>query len=269
MATKFTDILGGLGQKWNELDPILKTTLLGAGASGLAGGLTSALQKAPNSPEGRSERRKRIVSNALITALLGGGAVAGLGYGGKALSEAMPPGSKPPLEATGDFLHSLSGRLGLAGLFSGAAATSKKLRESSNANNLAGSLANRLRQGFGHGKDVMTDPRRYLEDYFGKKPTSPADRTDAFAALQKMRGGDKDNVIRNAIASGVDVDPLLRPKNLETAVSKLPGILGKTPALLRRTGLKLPGLAGLGFMTPDLWDLGKNLVGAGDDTQSL
>ena len=125
----FSELASGLGQKWNELDPILKTTLLGAGASGIGAGALSAMSPTPASPEGRKARRKRIITNAGLAAILGGGATAGIGYGLKNLGEVMPKGSKPPGEAARD---AITGPWGRAGLF-GVGATLGGLRESGKA----------------------------------------------------------------------------------------------------------------------------------------
>jgi hypothetical protein len=261
----FSDITSGIGQKWNELDPILKTTLLGAGAAGLAGGVGTALSKSPDTPEGRSERRKRITRNALVAALLGGGAAAGIGYGAKSIGESMPAGQKTPSESLGDSVRSPLGRLGMAGGAFTGAMFSKKIRESGAANDKALSLAARLAGAFDDKKDVRKDPRDYISKYFGQESDAGV-RARAFAALRKRPSAVSGvQTIRDAISAGIDVHPLERagvsPGTLETGLSSRKYLKHIAPAL-RRMGTKAPIIGGLAAISPEIFNAGKGVVSA-------
>lgn len=283
---KFSELIGQLGQKWQELDPILKTTLLAGGGSAAAGGILSALSKRPRVREDRAARRRRILGNALLMGALGGGATAGIGYGLRSLGTAMPAGSKPPGDVAKDLWHG-PGRGIMAGL--GVAAANKFPSKAMKGDRDL--LANKLKSLLmsaevkGIDKDTIADDR-FLKHYMGGKgmfdsSTSDIDRvgrqTIARQALDK--GGVKlPGFIGELRRSGVDVDPVLLrgQKSVRGALSKIPGIgeriagLGGVPAWARRVGLgRLGGLATAGLLAPELLGTGGKMLGIGDGEGTL
>jgi hypothetical protein len=90
----------GVSEKLNDVGAYLKdnpsvlASLLAGGGAGVLGGALTAMEK-PQEGEDPSERRKRILRNALISA--GGGAAAGgLGVKGYSLLSEAVPGGPPP-----------------------------------------------------------------------------------------------------------------------------------------------------------------------------
>lgn len=255
----FSELASGLGQKWQELDPILKTTLLATGAGGLAGGALSSMSPKPASPEGRKARRKRIISNAGLAAILAGGATAGIGYGARQLGEAMPKGSKPPGQAAHDAITGLGGRLGLFSAGAAAAGARGSGRAKGDINHLA-----KLLKHEGSGASALSAFER--EPFHLKADTADqASRNLVQAAnMEKMTEGglvNKKDIVRKLVRGGINIDPnLLEDGSKLKALLQTKGIgrpAGHILSFLRRRG---PGkmLAG-----GSAWALAPEIIGGG------
>jgi hypothetical protein len=98
-----------------QANPTLAAMLLAGGGSGLLGGYLTS-QQAEEEGESKSQRRGRILRNALLAGGAGAGAV-GLGAAGlKRLSEATPSGSENPVQEklTSPMARALGGAGGAA-----------------------------------------------------------------------------------------------------------------------------------------------------------
>ena len=266
----FSELTGQLGQKWQQLDPILKGSILAAGAGGVTGGVLGAMSPKPASPEGRKARRKRIISNAGLAAILAGGATAGIGYGARNLGEVMPKGSLPPGEAASKAFRSAPGRavgsagaVGIGGWLLNKAKINRSMGESTD-------LGGKIRGAMG---DTHPDNNYLINHYLGKPKlhgsfTPSLSQTAAkdmaaeglFSKLTdqaKFPGASRSTILEQAIRAGGDVDTgLLDASKIKyNPLRKMP-MLGKLPAALRRFGpTKLLGLAAAGAALPELKDL--------------
>jgi len=269
----FSELTGQLGQKWQQLDPILKGSILAAGAGGVTGGVLGAMSPKPASPEGRKARRKRIISNAGLAAILAGGATAGIGYGARNLGEVMPKGSLPPGEAAKKLVE---GPWGRSALF-GAGAAAGGIRESGRAKGIANLLAQQLWAGRGHEGVVPAGSSRALLGAFDR-PTHPENFMDvAGRSLGQQRGLDaiaskstlgKSQIIEQLTRSGQNIDPsLLQQGKLKKLLETkgIGGVAGKGLSFLRRRGpLKMIGSgAGLALAPEAVKGIGWILGGLG------
>jgi len=268
---KFSELTGQLGQKWQELDPILKTTLLATGAGGVAGGILGSMGHKPTSEEGRKARRNRIIGNAGLAAILAGGATAGLGYGMRNLSEVMPKGSLAPGEAASKAVSSWQGRsIGAAALPSSVLGWWNR-----KSPNLAAIAAEPFGESIKELMGYKGKGRTAIEHYLGKTKgglvlSAVADsnrlrgQTALFNALRDNKAFghlDRQGLIEEAVSAGADIDPaLLDQSKLMTKIRKLP-VVGKIPAAIRRAGpARLGGLSVAGALLPEIWG-GVNTVG--------
>jgi len=244
-------------------------------ASGAAGGILSSMEKSPNdaTPEGRADRRSRILRNALIAG--GAGAIGGgaLSYGLHSAENMIPATDKTPGEKTENLLSNPITRSVNALIGGGIASRNGNPASNRSALGLLGKLrigntaaqkihdaagAKGVRSPVNPLQDVVTsrDPgiaRQALGDLFGNHQTNPSNFRKAVRVMTEgagQRGGQ--------FAHYGELEKAL----LDAGVAPAGATLGRTRALFNRTvrPVATPLAAGAGFMLPEIWRGGGDLA---------
>lgn len=189
-----------------ENGPAIRNALLGAGTGAAVTGLTSAAQKSPKS-ETSSERRRRILRNALAGGVFGGGAGYLLPKALDVMRSAAPPNTEAAdtadewgkAFAPGTAAGGMYGRMGGAGIAYGLSRGIAHSRETKFIKGQAGDFFNRLNKHFDENgpKARATQFTEELRRRWGKlkidgKAVTDKKMTDA-VLLKSLHGGNHDD----------------------------------------------------------------------------
>lgn len=269
----------GAVQEFASANPTLAAMLLAGGGAGLVGGALTAKQPEVEG-EAKSDRRKRILRNALLSAAGGAGAV---GLGASALNRfatAVPSGSKGPIEQVAE---SALGRSAVSGAASTIARGSydyvalRQIRKQ--LNNLLVSdpdaftdsqIKNILQQGnvADLKKAISALPQTYnrtaLENIVNNQPV-PALTTKA------------QQILSQSPASTISNSSILRkifsklPSSIRNRILAMPpapaGVIDKVPKILgaSKSGQMARLAALLGFFYPEELEASKAVAGTAVD----
>lgn len=248
-------------------NPSALAMLLGGGGSALAGGWLSSLSKSKDE-EDPSERRKRILRNALLAGAAGAGA-AGLGTAGwKNLSEAVP--ADEPSE-----IGSLTTGLGARGLAAGAAGGAlyaKGLKnETQSIRNLVSGAVGRLNsntsstaekdiarrlegasKAVGESKFSLGSNLRDEFDYLRKNKAKAFGGLFDSSDVARVTGEDAQGVLKNfkdpAIGKRLGKALKMSPKQTVPIKKHLGRLIGRTPGSQVARG----GLLGAALLYPEI-----------------